>query len=172
MQHTYNEFKKDLEYSLDLSTDKAFNNFYYEQFPQLKLIEFAEDLETQKKGVDKILHFENGGTVTIDEKKRRKDYGDILLELFSNYQQKKKGWLFTCSCDYIVYYIEPTKKAYLLPAQLLKMAWKHNGAEWLKKYKVFEAKNPTYSSKNISIPTEELINALKNEMCKTYKTNI
>lgn len=161
-----NDFKIDLEWSLDSSEDKLFNDFYYKAFPNIKQIEFCEDMERQRKGFDKIIHFENGNWFAIDEKKRRIDYGDILLEIWS-VDRKKRGWLYTCQCDYIVYAIMPTKKVYLLPTVLLKKAWITNRDKWIK-YKPIIARNKTYVTESRSIKTDELLSAISNEMKQCF----
>ena len=88
-----NNFKADLQYSLEERENEMFDNFYYRIFPNIAEIKFCEDMETQRKGIDKIIIFKNGNSFTIDEKKRRVDYGDILLELWSVYEKRKRGWL-------------------------------------------------------------------------------
>jgi len=159
-----NDFNIDLEYSLEERENEMFDRFYFRTFPSLDTIHFAEDMETQRKGIDKILKFKSGYTVTIDEKKRRKDYGDILLELWSVWERKKRGWLYTCQCDYIVYAVMPTKKVYLLPTLLLKKAWLKNHSNWLVKYKRIDAKNKGYITKSIAIPAEELLHEISRQM--------
>ncbi len=159
-----NDFNIDLEYSLEERENEMFDRFYFRTFPSLDTIHFAEDMETQRKGIDKILKFKSGYTVTIDEKKRRKDYGDILLELWSVWERKKRGWLYTCQCDYIVYAVMPTKKVYLLPTLLLKKAWLKNHSNWLVKYKRIDAKNKGYITKSIAIPAEELLYEISRQM--------
>lgn len=165
----YSDFHADLEYSLEERENEMFDAFYYRVFPGLKLIEFAEDMETQRKGIDKILHFESGRQVTIDEKKRREDYGDILLELWGVWEKRKRGWLHTCQCDYIIYAVMPSRKVYLLPSILLKRAWLTNRLLWKPpKYREVVAHNPGYTTKNIAIPTQELLAAITNEMTQTF----
>jgi hypothetical protein len=161
-----NDFKTDLEYSLEASEDKMFNEFYYKAFPNLNEIEVCEDMERQRKGFDKILHFKNGNWFAVDEKKRRKNYDDILLEIWS-VDNKKRGWLFTCQCDYIVYAIMPTKKIYLLPTILLKKAWLTNQNKWIN-YKPIIAENKGYVTESRAIKTGELISAIKNEMVNNF----
>ncbi|OPY59418.1 MAG: hypothetical protein A4E55_00230 [Pelotomaculum sp. PtaU1.Bin035] len=159
-----NDFRTDLKYSLDERENEIFDRFYYRVFPGLKLIELVTDLELQRKGIDKILHFKSGKQVTIDEKKRRVDYGDILLELWSIWEQRKRGWLYTCQCDYIVYAVMPVKAVYLLPAFLLKRAWLTNCHDWSKIYRIVDAKNNWYVTKSIAIPVNILLNAISHEM--------
>lgn len=162
-----NNFKVDLEYSLEERENEIFDNFYYRVFPGIKNIHFAEDMKTQRKGIDKVIIFKSGNFFTIDEKKRRKDYGDILLELWS-VNDKKRGWLYTTQCDYIVYAIMPTKKIYLLPTILLKMAWKENQKEWENKYKKLKAQNENYITTSIAIPTQILLQAISKQIQQQF----
>jgi len=162
-----NDFRTDLEWSLDSAEDTLFNDFYYKAFPNIKEIEFCEDIERQRKGFDKIIHFNNGNWFAIDEKKRRVDYGDILLELWS-VDRKKRGWLYTCQCDYIVYAIMPTNKIYLLPTVLLKRAWITNKDKWIN-MKPIIAQNNGYVTESRAIKINELLNAIAKEMCNDLK---
>jgi len=101
-----NNFKNDLDYSME---DEIFETFYREKFSNIKEIRFEENLNKQLKGIDKTIIFNSGYEITIDEKKRRVDYNDILIELVSNKGTKRQGWLFTTQCDYIAYAIMPKK---------------------------------------------------------------
>jgi len=163
-----NNFKSDLEYSLNERENKMFDNFYYRVFPGLVKIDFIEDMEMQKEGIDKILVFESGYEITVDEKKRRKDYGDILLEIWSVWEQRKRGWLYTCKCDYIVYAVMPTRKIYLLPVLLLKKAWLENCNVWQELYQEVSAINPGYITKSIAIPTNVLLPELSKQMEQVF----
>ena len=166
----YNDFQTDLHYSLDLSDEKLLDEFYMTKFPFAQSVETVSygankiNRELQEKGVDKIIRCSNGNVFTIDEKKRRKDYGDILIELWKNKEQHKLGWLFYSQCDYIVYAVIGADKIYLLPTLLLQMAWKTNGTNWLKQYPLKKADNIYYKTVNIAIPTNILITAMQNEM--------
>jgi len=161
-----NDFHADLKYSLENRDDITLNDFYKKAFPLAESVAFCEDLTLQKKSIDKIIRFKNGKSVTVDEKKRRVDYGDILLELWSNKERKKAGWLFYSECDYIVYAVLPAGVAYLLPVLLLQMAWKNNRAEWERSYKKHLADNKLYRTENIAIPTNVLLYAISAEMKK------
>ena len=165
METKFNDFNLDLKYSLDNRDAAGLDNFYFRVFPHLERIELVEDLEQQKKGIDKILHFKNGKSILIDEKKRRKDYGDILLEEYSNFDNKKVGWLgrekYT---DYIVYVIMESMTIYLLPFLLLQLAWIHNYKNWLNKYGRKFADNNSYRTSNIAIPPDVLLEVIKAEL--------
>lgn len=163
-----NNFKADLQYSLEERENAMFDNFYYRIFPNIAEIKFCEDMATQRKGIDKIIYFENGNSFSVDEKKRRVDYGDILLELWSVYESRIRGWLYTTRCDYIVYAVMPTRKVFLLPTLLLKRAWLANRNEWLRTYKTVIAKNKTYTTHSIPIPTNVLLDAIAKEMSHKF----
>lgn len=161
-----NDFCLDLKYSLDERDNKIFDDFYYSAFPLLEKIEFCESMEFQTKGIDKLLYLQTSKVISIDEKKRRKDYGDIALELWKNKERKKPGWLFYSQCDYIVYAIIPSNKVFLLPTLLLQLAWKNNKFDWLSKYPRKLADNKFYHTENICIPENVIIEAIKNELQK------
>lgn len=159
------DFHQDLQFSLDSDIDSELNKFYHEQFPELEKIEIVTKLSWQKRGVDKVLILASGKRILIDEKIRREDYGDILLEEYSNWERKIVGWLgndkFT---DYIVYMIEPTKTVYFLPFLLLQRAWQSNHDYWLATFGRREAQNKGYITTFIAVPTDVLLEAIKKEM--------
>jgi len=161
-----NSFEEDLKYSLKNGNDWI-NNFYWKKFKHHGLKEIIEvkDAERQKKGIDKILKFDNDNELWLDEKKRREDYGDFLLEEYSNKRKRTLGWLNkTKMTDYIAYICMPTKKIYLLPFMLLQLAWIKNYSQWKKIYGIKKAKNDGYITTNIPVPKEELFRAIREEM--------
>jgi hypothetical protein len=160
MEMKLNDFDTDLEYSLSESENEMFDRFYYRVFPALEKIEVVDDLERQLQGIDKVLHFRNGKAVLIDEKKRRTDYGDIIIEIWSNTEKKKAGWVFKPMTDYVVYAVMPSKKCYLLPSLLLKIWVKRNWNN-LSDYKKVVAKNTGYTTTSYAVPTQKLLNDLR-----------
>ena len=168
----FNNFNIDLQYSLDITRNEDFDKFYHSiwrnQIKEIKYMDFKIYKQDQLKGIDKRIILKTGGEVTIDEKCRRKDYGDIFIELVSNTETKKLGWLYYSTCDYIMYFTEPTRKVYLLPFELLKMAWIENKVLWQQQYKIRECVNKGYNSKGICIPTSILLNSISKQTIKTY----
>lgn len=161
----FNDFNINLQYSIDNNDDKILSDLYYRVFPLLKSIEIVSDIELQKKGIDKILHFFNGKKLFIDEKKRRKNYNDILIEEYSVFENKTWGWLNRgMITDYIVYIIMDVKIAYFLPFQLLQKAWLRNYTQWLNEYGRIFAQNKNYRTSNIPIPTNVLLDSIKHEI--------
>jgi len=170
-QRTVNEFRTDLEYSLDQRENELFDSFYFRVFRNLKKVVLVSDKRLQMQGVDKKLIFESGKELLIDEKKRRTDYGDILLEEWSDEARRKIGWVGNPNklTDYIVYAIMPTRKVYLFPYKILQLAWVTNYHKWKDLYRVPPAENEGYNTTNLAIPPEILMEALVEEMKKGFK---
>jgi len=166
-----NDFHTDLEYSMEERDNDVFDNFYHRVFPGIDHIDFVEDLDTQKKGIDKFICFKSGNVLSVDEKKRRKAYPDILIEVWSAYEYQTRGWLYKSQCDYIVYAIMPIKKVYLLPVILLKKAWNENHKQWMKIFRKVKAINKGYTTVSYAIPTQVLLNAIQAEMQQEFKTS-
>lgn len=166
-------FQTDLEYSLEAGENAMFNRFYFRVFPHLQRVEKVIDENLQKQGVDKILHFASGKKVLIDEKKRRKDYGDILLEEYSNYDKKIPGWLNSKKhTDYVVYAVMPTEKVYLLPFLILQLVWIKHYHIWKVKYERKFAVNNNYRTSNLAIPTDVLLSTIRKEMEHPLETQV
>lgn len=163
-----NDFQTDLEYSLEERENEIFDRFYFRVFPNLKTVELVSEIRLQLDGIDKRLIFNNGKAVLVDEKKRRKDYGDILLEEYSDFERKKIGWLGRHKkTDYIVYAVMPSQKVYLLPFLLLQKAWIRNYKYWTSIYERKFAENEGYRTSNIPIPVNVLLDAILKEMKET-----
>ena len=163
-----NEFQADLAFSLEKNTDESINDRYFQAFPHLAGVEVVTDIEIQKKGIDKVFHFESGNTANVDEKKRRFDYGDILLEEYSDFDKKKIGWLGRDKyTDYIAYIIEG-KKLFLFPFLILQRVWLNNYKEWIVRFGRKFADNGNYRTSNIAIPT----NILMDELQEAYQLSL
>lgn len=147
-----NDFDLDLKYA---TKDSMFTEFYTEYFEGIKKIKFIENLEIQKKGIDKVITFNDGRIITIDEKKRRKDYGDILIEIYKNQRLKRKGWLFYTEAEFIVYGMEDTKRIFLINTRKLRKLFFENKEKWLS-YRPILSYNPGYVTENRAIPIKEL----------------
>ena len=167
-QPNINDFHTDLAYSLETVNEKELNSFYLQFFFLAKRVENVTDLEIQKKGIDKFIHCSNGKIISIDEKIRRKDYGDILVETYSNLEQKKYGWIIYSQCDFIAYIIQPTKKLYMLPTTILQKTCFRNYSKWANEKTLKDALNKGYTTRNLSIPTGILLEEMKKTMCQAY----
>lgn len=156
------DFNKDLEFS----KDNNFINIYKMCFGEDIEVEYLNDYHYQKQGIDCKIIFPDGQELFIEEKKRRKYYNDILLEIWSNVEDKKPGWVKYSQADYLCIMFADTKIFLMLDMYLIKLAWKKYDYIWLVKYKPILVKNRSYSgseytTENRAIPKEELLEAMK-----------
>jgi len=165
-----NDFKKDLAYSCEKSSEVFWDSFYHKAFPDMLFArEVPDNCQGQKFGIDRVVYLRSGKTIFIDEKKRRKSYGDILLEYKSNSNAAvNNGWMNKdLLIDYIAYAFIPDKKVYLLDWCNLKRVWFENGSKWFKNalsgvdgFKHVKAQNASYKTLSIAVPIKILINKL------------
>ena len=107
----------------------------------------------------------NGKQFTIDEKARFKDYGDILLEIWSNEQYKTHGWATKdLMCDYIAYGIIPSQRCYLLPVNQLQNALRRNWKKWYLNNHKHRAQNTNHVTVNVAVNTQELLREINNTL--------
>lgn len=152
----------DFELGYSLKAGDGLWPAYRARFPHALKYEGVTDLVLQRRGVDKIVTFENGRRLYFDEKIRRHDYGDFLLEEYSNFEHKKLGWLnrekYT---DYIVYAVlDGGQVVYFLPFLLLQSAWCKHYRKWLARYGRNLADNGTYRTSSICVPRDVVFAAM------------
>lgn len=157
-----NNFNKDLAFSHSAEDLEIWETIYAKAFPGLQAFTNArEDGELQRHGIDRTLILSSGKAIYIDEKVRRENYGDILLEYVSNDKKNTPGWcekpLF---CDYIAYAVLPNNTCYMLPVEPLQTAWGRNKKEWIDKYGIKTAKNQGYQTLNCPLPINVLFKAI------------
>lgn len=132
--------------------------------------DIRQDGWAQRGGIDRVLVLSSGKTLTVDEKVREKDYGDILLEYWSDERRRTPGWVAKdLACDFIAYAVLPTQKCYLLPFQTLRKAWRNNHREWVANYKRIEAQNKGYVTVSVGVPIPVLMDALNDAMISTWE---
>lgn len=185
-----NHFQTDLAWSHRKRDDEIFDAFYRRKFDGVLRIEKVEDLVEQKKGIDKRIHQTYDRVITVDEKKRRTFYGDILVELFSTQKteqellsdekpelsdllsrdDKTRGWAFKNNCDFIVYAVLPLKQIYLVPNKLLTVAMRKNWRNWCREYGHRSASNRTYWTVSVPVPVDVLFKSLVSEMTDKFST--
>lgn len=166
------EFKERLSWSEAAGHEPFWNAVYGKAFPNLvNHMMCSGDTQSQRMGIDRILYLGNGLTVAIDEKKRDKDYGDMLLEYISVDTTNAPGWMEKdLAIDYLAYAVMPKKQCYLFPWQLMRRVWLKFGQEWIATakeneqklkegkghknngYRIIEARNRTYSTWSVAVP--------------------
>jgi len=149
-----NDFAGSLLWSESKAHEPFWDAVYRKAFPNLTFHHISSgDTQSQRMGIDRIIHLSNGRTLQVDEKKRSKDYGDILLEYMSMDTTKAPGWIEKdLSIDYLAYAFIPSKKCYLFPWPMLRKAWVINKAQWLRDYKTVVAPNRTYNTLSVPVP--------------------
>jgi hypothetical protein len=74
--------------------DPLWEAFYRKAFPGLVgTLKSGRGVAAQYAGIDRWLCMSNGKTLTVDEKKRSKDYDDVALEYLSNDRTGAPGWI-------------------------------------------------------------------------------
>lgn len=163
-----NDFHNDLRFSLAARDETFWRNVYEKAFPNMTRMFLCRDLDLQRRGIDRLIRLTSGKLVTVDEKKRRKNYGDILLEYLSNDVTGAPGWIEKdLAIDWLAYAFMDNQRVYLLNWPMLRRTWEHFGDEW-KEYgkagrygfKIVRAKNYGYTTHSLAVPTQRLMSAL------------
>ena len=172
MTKTY-DFKEQLAKS-HMAEDMPFwKEIYKKAFPDMvTMISHRQDGEHQRAGIDRSIILHNSKQILIDEKVRYRSektgmvYEDIILEYWSNEEQRSPGWVIKpLRADYIAYAIEPLGICYLLPVIQLQQAWKKWGERWKAKYpKPIKARTRTsnghYTTVSVAVEVKELFKAI------------
>ena len=145
------------------------------------------DIETDKKGIDYIATLKGGAEIGIDVKARDKGISsywedgkeDLLLEIWSvcpdEKNEGKLGWTLSdkTNVDFILYTFDEadSKNYYLLPYQLLRMAFLHNGRQWKSEYGTKFASSGSWKTQFMCVPANVVIEAINTEMQGIMKVN-
>ncbi len=171
-----NDFNEDLEFSHSQEMASWWLECYQKAFPTMSAcVNVRNDGWAQRGGIDRQIVLNCGRVVSVDEKVRRKDYGDILLEIFSDKDRKAQGWAIKpLACDFIAYAIAPTNKCFLFPTLNLQWALQKNKKEWNEKavnkidgFGYREAINRSWITQNMQVPADILLNAVKETLVIT-----
>ena len=161
-QRIMNCFQEDLAFSHKAEDLPIWEEIYRRAFPGFAgMISYREFGDHQKAGVDRGVYLEHAKEILIDEKVRRKDYGDILLEYLSNDRTGALGW--ACKplrADYIAYAILPVGECHLMPVIQLQEAWRKRGDEWRLNYGEKVAANSSYGTHSCPVPVDALYRAM------------
>ena len=157
-----NNFLDDLNFSHESEDYPFWEEVYSKAFPSFKaMTNTRTDGQLQRLGIDRTIILSSGKAVYVDEKVRRKDYGDILLEYLSNDTKGSPGWVEKpLFCDYIAYAILPTRMCFLFPVPQLQAAWIKNKSEWMKDYHVKQADNNGYKTWSCPVPIPVVFKAI------------
>ena len=124
-------FQSELDFSHKAQRRDFMRGVYEHFFPGAAVVYHDKDGPWQRGGIDATVILPTSVTFTVDEKTRRGNWQDILLEEWSDYERQVPGWVCKpLMCDYILYSVPAAARAYLLPAGPLQQAWRTHADEW------------------------------------------
>jgi hypothetical protein len=108
---------------------------------------------------DKEIIKRDGTVIYVEEKVRTKDYGDFLIEIQSNVELSKPGWIDkdNCIADFLVYFIKPTKTVYVLRFKDIQSEYRKHKLLWTTLFPTHTTFTKTeygnvYTVKNLAVP--------------------
>lgn len=158
------DFRERLQFSEDASDAPFWDAVYRKAFPSMVWHNACPgNTEGQHRGVDRMIYLRNDRILRIDEKKREKDYPDILLEFLSVDTKGTPGWIEKdLAIDYLAYAFMPSRRVYLFDWLMLRRAWIGYGERWKAKYRIVKAQNNGYCTHSVAVPISELHKAVAN----------
>jgi hypothetical protein len=153
--------------------DSWWASFYRNAFPRYRTHEHNADVRSQKRGVDHRVHLSGDITVIIDCKTRSEKWPDVLLEVYSDYENGVKGWaLKPQDTMYVAYVFMTEATGWLIPFQLMQRAllrhrdeWKNwaenrtHGFRWVDACNR-SADGTTYTTRSLAVPYAVLVQAM------------
>lgn len=164
------DFRERLAWSESAGDEPFWEAVYRKAFSNLvSHVACPGDVLSQRMGIDRVLVLANGRTLYVDEKKRSKDYGDVILEYISVDTNNAPGWMAKdLGIDYLAYAIVPEKRCYLFPWHLLRRVWLHFGRQWIAMgeqrkdgFRIVKARNRNYNTLSVAVPLEVLQGQLR-----------
>lgn len=173
------DFNQSLALSHEYEDAPWWGEVYVRAFPGFNsMMSVRKDGWAQRGGIDRVVQLKSGKTLYVDEKVRSTDWDDIALERWSDRDKQTPGWIQKdLACDFIAYAFVPTQRCYLLPFPTLRKAWQLEGRRWVELaeqglggFKVIHAKNKTYVTESIAVPTDLLMATLGQAMLVNWGT--
>lgn len=154
------DFKESLAFAKSVEDSGLFNKYYRHIWEgDVRYVHFHEELSTQKRGIDKTILFMDGTKLTVDEKYDRYPSENIFVELYTDIDTNRKGWLFKNECDYVVYGWTDGVVTWL-PMELLRTIYyyhQHDGRhDWVSDKTVKFVKNRGYEGMGVLVNRERL----------------
>jgi len=144
---------------------------YRRAFPEIRsMVCVRDDGWAQRGGIDRMITLSCGRTIPIDEKVRKEDWPDILLERWSDEGRRVPGWIQKpLACEFIAYALIPSRRCFLLPTLSLQAAWRRYGRRWCETYPPIRAQNRGYVTLSVAVPPDVLLPAMNDAMCVTWE---
>jgi hypothetical protein len=173
---TVHGFEERLAYSHSQSDADYWEEVYRQAFPDFHtMLDLRHDGWHQRAGRDRAVILSSGKSVFIDEKVRSETYGDILIEVWSQYPRTGTdpfpsvrgavpGWAVKpLDCDWLAYAFETTQTCHMFPFLGIRAAWAKFGAMWSIRasnresgFRWIVARNRSYNTVGIGVPLQAL----------------
>jgi hypothetical protein len=171
------DFNESLRRSHSYADAPWWRQVYEKAFPGM---EYMQDLRAdgwwQRAGIDRRIFLSNKAIVTVDEKVRKDDWPDFLLEAWSKWHEneelRKPGWIEYAACDYIAYAFIPSRRCYLLPMRELHRVWLERWPEWLQQYGYRDAPNRGYVTRSVPVPIPVVLDAIRDCSLITWSLDV
>jgi hypothetical protein len=159
-------FKDSLAMSHRHADETWWKQVYERAFPTLRsAVDIRDDGWAQRGGIDRVLTLDCGRVYRVDEKVRKEDWPDVLIEYWSNHGKKIPGWAFKpLACDFIAYAFVPSRTCYLFPTSTLQRAARLNKQKWWDSYQHVRADNGSYTTVSVAVPKSVLRQAISDAM--------
>ncbi len=171
---TVHNFHERLTYSQKPDDEAFWLEAYRAYFPDM--VSHAciqQDCTAQRRGMDRLIVLGSGAVIAIDEKKRAKARGDILLEYLANDRTGAPGWIEKeLQIDFIAYAFMETRRVYLLNWGLLRRAWRLHKEIWKRQYPPVAAKNSGYTTYSTPVPIGVLLAAVAQASVVTIEPSL
>jgi len=174
---TLHSFSKSLAESHEFEDAEWWGQVYREAFYGLAaMVSTRDDGWAQRAGIDRVITLRSGRTFYVDEKVRKKDWPDVILERWSDRERRSPGWIQKpLAIDYMAYAYVPSRTCLLFPFELLQRSWRLNGRMWVDQaekkaggYSVILAENSEngrdWTTESIGVPREDLFSAMRGAM--------
>ena len=149
-------FKEQQEFSN--SGNECWQEIYKLAFRFPHSLEEVKNTDPRRlQGTNRVIKFDAGYELLIDEKRRRYSPDKIFLEFISHSEKHTPGWLERpVVSDYFAFAYAAHGVCYLFPANDLQAAWHKNRDKWLEEYKTTYCSNPGHYSLGCLVPIEVL----------------
>ena len=168
-----NEVVHDFATSDNFDAATWWRDFYRATLTHYSGHEVISDRALQRQGIDhKVLAGE--AELLIDCKVRSRRYPDVLLEVWHNHDdgRRTKGWArLPLRCHYLAYIYKSDACGLLISFRLMQRALATHYDEWRAKatarrdgFRWVEARNTSYVTVSIAVPTDVLLAAMNEEV--------
>lgn len=169
-------FSRSLAFSHEYADAPWWQDVYRTAFgPLLSCASVRNDGWAQRKGIDRIVITADGRTIKVDEKVRKQDWPDFLLERWSDEDRRSAGWAQKpLECEFIAYAFVPSATCYLFPTLTLQRAWVRHGRDWINTYDEIRAYNEEggrhWTTVSVAVPRAVVLSALADAMTVRWST--